>query len=210
MAKAFLEMKEEPIPTRDSLLGRLRDWGDEKSWKTFFDTYWKLIYGRAIRAGLTDAEAQDVVQDTVICVCKSMREFKYDKSGSFKQWLLRLTTWRIHDILRRRIPGLKEKGNRQSTATDDLDKIADPTPSPLESAWDKEWEENLVEAAIERVKARVDGKSYQIFDLSVGKNWPVARISQALNVSATKVYLTKHRIAMLIKKEITALRTNYL
>src|SRR5438309_3627242 len=183
MAKAFLEMKEEPIPTRDSLLGRLRDWGDEKSWKTFFDTYWKLIYGRAIRAGLTDAEAQDVVQDTVICVCKSMREFKYDKSGSFKQWLLRLTTWRIHDILRRRIPGLKEKGNRQSTATDDLDKIADPTPSPLESAWDKEWEENLVEAAIERVKARVDGKSYQIFDLSVGKNWPVARISQALNVS---------------------------
>src|SRR2546421_2201208 len=172
MAKAFLEMKEEPIPTRDSLLGRLRDWGDETSWKTFFDPYWKLIYNRAIRAGLTDAEAQDVVQDTVISVCKSMREFEYDKSGSFKRWLLRLTNWRIKDAFRRRIPGLKEKGDRQSTASDELDEIADPTPSPLESAWDKEWEENLVEVAIERVKSKVDGKAYQIFDLCVAKQWP--------------------------------------
>jgi hypothetical protein len=29
------------IPTRHSLLNRLKDWGDQTSWQEFFDTYWK-------------------------------------------------------------------------------------------------------------------------------------------------------------------------
>jgi hypothetical protein len=39
----------ELIPTRQSLLGRLKDWADSESWRDFFDTYWKLIYGVARR-----------------------------------------------------------------------------------------------------------------------------------------------------------------
>src|SRR5258706_14947787 len=86
----------ELIPTRQSLLSRLKDWKDEESWRVFFDTYWKLIYGAAMKAGLSDAEAQDVVQETVISVLKSMPGFEYNtEKGSFKSWLLRLTNWRI-------------------------------------------------------------------------------------------------------------------
>ena len=49
-------MADEPdefLPTRRTLLSRLKNREDEQSWKDFFDTYWKLIYGVAIRAGLT-------------------------------------------------------------------------------------------------------------------------------------------------------------
>src|SRR5688572_618544 len=35
---------DEFIPTRQSLLSRLRDWDDRESWNDFFETYWKLIY----------------------------------------------------------------------------------------------------------------------------------------------------------------------
>ena len=69
---------DEFLPTRRSLLSRLKDWDDQESWKDFFDTYWKLIYGVAIKSGLNDAEAQDVVQEAVISVAKKMHEFKYD------------------------------------------------------------------------------------------------------------------------------------
>src|SRR5256885_17130220 len=76
-------------PTRQSLLSRLKDLGDQQSWRDFFDTYWKLIYSAALQAGLTDAEAQDVVQDTVLSVAKKMPDFTYDPAvGSFKRWLL--------------------------------------------------------------------------------------------------------------------------
>ena len=39
-------------PTRHSLLTRLKDWDDDKSWREFFDTYWKLIYSVALKSGL--------------------------------------------------------------------------------------------------------------------------------------------------------------
>lgn len=48
---------DDTIPTRQSLLERLKDWEDQKSWGDFFNTYWKLIYGVARQAGLTEAEA---------------------------------------------------------------------------------------------------------------------------------------------------------
>src|SRR6185295_19341664 len=93
------------IPTRQSLLSRLKDWGDQESWKEFFDTYWKLIYSAALKSGLTDAEAQDVVQETVLSVAKKMPDFTYDPAvGSFKRWLLQLTGWRIYRQLQKRLP----------------------------------------------------------------------------------------------------------
>ena len=48
------------MPTRRSLLSRLKNREDQESWQDFFDTYWKLVYGVAIKAGLTDQEAQEV------------------------------------------------------------------------------------------------------------------------------------------------------
>src|ERR1035438_8700569 len=167
---------EEFIPTRHSLLIRLKDWGDQDSWKVFFDTYWKLIYNAAIKAGLNDAEAQDVVQETVISVLKSMPAFEYDaEKGSFKNWLLRLTSWRIMDQLRkrqRRIVPQEDKA-QTSTGTSAIERVVDPVGLKLEEAWDKEWEQNLVDAAIERVKRKVDLKQYKVFDLYVFKKWSV-------------------------------------
>src|SRR5256885_10482007 len=94
---------EASLQTRWSLIGRLKNLDDQQSWQDFFDAYWKLIYSVALKAGLSDAEAQDVVQETVISVAKKMPEFKADPAtGSFKSWLLTLTRWRIVDQVRKR------------------------------------------------------------------------------------------------------------
>src|SRR5206468_8670774 len=93
----------ELCPTRQSLLSRLRSWDDQESWKDFFDTYWRLIYNAAVRAGLTEPEAQDVVQETLLSVAKKIPEFKYDsRKGSFKTWLMCLIRWRIANQFRKR------------------------------------------------------------------------------------------------------------
>ena len=57
-----MDVSEELIPTRWSLLSRLKDAADAESWQEFFDIYWRLIYRAATKSGLTDAEAQEVVQ----------------------------------------------------------------------------------------------------------------------------------------------------
>src|SRR6266516_7814507 len=95
--------KDDFIPTRLSLLNRLKNWEDQRSWQDFFNTYWKFIYSVALKGGLTDAEAQDVVQETVVTVAKKIKDFQMDtQRGSFKAWLVHTTKWRIADQFRKR------------------------------------------------------------------------------------------------------------
>src|SRR5262245_6301689 len=93
---------EELITTRRTLLSRLKQWDDGESWEDFFNTYWKLIYQVALRAGLPEAEAQDVVQDTIVSVARQIPNFQYNPAlGSFKSWLYLITQRRITDHFRK-------------------------------------------------------------------------------------------------------------
>ena len=201
------------IPTRRSLLNRLKNWDDQESWKDFFDTYWKLVYGVAIKAGLSDQEAQDVVQETVLSVAKKMHDFKYDPAaGSFKNWLLLITRRRISDHLRKeyRRPPKHENPQEPSSRTGTMEKLPDQAEAKIDEMWDEEWQKNLLDVAIERVKAQIDPKQFQIFDSYVLKEWPVKDVKKMLGVSATQVYLAKHRISALIRKELKKLETDIL
>jgi RNA polymerase sigma-70 factor (ECF subfamily) len=196
------------VPTRRSLLVRLKNWEDSQSWQEFFNTYWKVIYGVAIKAGLNDTEAQEVVQETVIAVARNMPSFQYDpKVGTFKSWLLHTTRWKIADQFRRRLPaGNPGRDSRtRSTATTFVSRIPDPASLNLNPVWDEEWERNLFDTARDRVKQRVGDRQYQMFDLYAVKEWPVTKVAQALGVSAARVYLAKHRVTAMIRREIRLL-----
>ena len=200
---------EEFIPTRRSLLTRLKQWDDEESWRDFFDTYWRLLYAVALRGGLNDAEAQEVVQETVISVAGKMRDFKYDPAiGSFKSWLLQLTRRRIADQFRKRPREFRFPADApdQTTRTAAVARIPDPASLDLETVWDDEWRKNLFSAALERVKRRVKPRQYQLFELCVLKEWPVRRIAGTLGVNASQVYLARFRIGNLVKKEVQSLK----
>ena len=71
--------------------------------------------------------------------------------------------------------------------------------------WDEEWEKHLLAAARERVKRQVSDAHYQIFDLYVVQGWPAGEVARTLGVSVGQVYLVKHRIAGLLKREATRL-----
>ena len=198
----------ELIPTRASLLYRMRDLEDGTSWNDFFSIYWKLIYGVARNAGLTDAEAQDVVQETMTSVAKNMPAFRYDPAiGSFKAWLLKLTRWRIVSQFRKRPPREAHVAlpHDPATHTDALHRIADPTAGVLDSMWDDEWEKNLLKAAVDKIKRRLDPAKYQIFDFYVNKEWPAEKVAMTFRVPVGQVYLIKNRVTVLIKREVRRL-----
>jgi RNA polymerase sigma factor (sigma-70 family) len=194
------------IPTRYSLLGRLHNWEDQESWRIFFDTYWRLIHSLALRSGLNEAEAQDVVQETVISVAKDIHKFKRDPSlGSFKGWLRTIIGWRIADQYRRRRVGCERNDGTDFGEPPDLTNIPDDEGNQLEKIWQAEWRANLFGAAVDRIRQQVKGEHFQIFDLYVIKGWPVLKVARSMGVSIGQVYLIKHRISGLIKKEIMEL-----
>lgn len=195
------------LPTRKSLVSRLKHLDDQESWRDFFYTYWRLIYQAAMQAGLTDEEGQEVVQETVIKVARKMEGFRYDPGrDSFKGWLLYLTRKGIEKQFhkRQRAQGRTSKSCRITEWSGQAEQVADPA-FDLEAAWDHQWETNLMDAAIERVKQRVDAKQFQIFNYYVLKEMPARQVARTMKVSSARVYMAKHRLLQLIRKEISHL-----
>lgn len=184
---------EDLIPTRASLLSRLKNWEDTESWRAFFDTYWKLIYGFALRRGLSHDEAQEVVQETVLAVARSIARFQYDpKACSFKTWLLTVTRLKIANQFARRARQPTPAANPSpdhSGSTPCLHRVPDTPPGPWEQAWDAEWQKNLADVALGRVKRRVSIEQYQMFDLFVLKGWPASDVARTLGVTIGHVYV---------------------
>ena len=173
------------IPTRRSLLSRLKNWEDQESWNDFSRIYRQLVYGVARQAGLTDSEAQDIVQETFISVVKTIQEFKYDPAvGSFKSWLRHTTSWKISDRYRKRVKeaamGARHSQGTARTAT--VERIPDPAGLKLEDIWEAEWEKSVFNAALDRVRPQVRAKQYQLFDLYAIKGWSVQKVARTLDV----------------------------
>ena len=201
---------DEFIPTRRSLLSRLKSWDDQGSWREFFDTYWKFLYCVAVKTGLSDEDARDVVQETVVAVAKGLREgrFKAAEGSSFKAWLQLIVRRRVIDHVRRRRLPLAEPSlpGSDTARTPVAEQVAAPGEELMGQIWDEEWAKNLADAAIERVKQRVSAKQFQMWDLYVLKEWPAGEVARSVNANVAQVYLAKHRVTSLIKQETTKLR----
>jgi RNA polymerase sigma factor (sigma-70 family) len=199
------------LQTRRSLLSRIKDWEDRDGWQQFYDTYSNLIFGAALSAGLNHEEAQEVLQETVLTVAKKLRAdtghepaFKYDPAkGSFKSFLLHTTRWKITDQFRKRGPLVRKPARRdtRTSRTPTEARIPDPN-NDFEIKFDRDYRQTIQEAALERVKHSVKAKHYQVYDLYVLKQWPVAKVAQMLGLNAGQIFIAKHRILGLMKKEV--------
>ena len=212
------------IPTRQSLLARLKDPGDQKSWREFFEAYWRLIHVTALKAGLTEVEAQEVVQEVMIAAAKKMPEFTYEPGkDSLKGWLLGVTRWKVADQFRKRekaaltsalshpmgegVRRASESANDDTARTATVERVPDPASLNLDAIWEGEWRENLLRAALERVKQTVNPAHYEMYHLHVVQGLTPRETARALGVSTAAVYLARHRVGRRLKKEMQLSQT---
>jgi len=193
------------LATRASLLGRLKNWEDAKSWEEFAQTYSRFIRSVAIKAGLTEAEAKDVEQETLLCVARTIHEFESDPArGTFKSWLLNLTRWRIADQFHRRSPpAATSSSDATATGTATVERV--PSPDNFDAEWEIEWKKNIVETALTRLGRKVKARHLQIFDLYAMRHWPAAKVARELGITRVQVYLVNHRLTKLMKREVESL-----
>jgi RNA polymerase sigma-70 factor (ECF subfamily) len=171
------------LPTRQSLLSRLRDCQDQEGWREFFEKYWRLIYQVARRASLSDAEAQDVVQTTFIYLARRMPNFHYDpKRGSFKSWLRVVTRSRISVYCRThkgdekflREPLVGDTGEE----VDAIEAMPDPAGDKLDEVWQHEWEDNLVTTAFRRLRSKLSAQQLLIFRMCMSGELPLGQVAR--------------------------------
>ena len=205
ISQCVADNEDELLRTRATLLSRLKNCEDQASWQEFFNIYWRLIYQFARKAGLRDSEAQDVVQETMMSVFKQMPRFEYDPSvGTFKAWLLTLTRWRIVDQFRKRGPASPHYSDEMER-TDVIERIADERNSDWNTVWEVDWQKTILDAALSRVKLRLDPQKFQIFDFYVNHGWPPEKVAQTFNVAVNQVYLVKNRVTEMLRGEVQRL-----
>ena len=98
------------------------------------------------------------------------------------------------------------QGHDDGTArTGTVERVPDPKGIDLDVIWDCEWRENLLRAALDRVKRRVNPAHYEMYHLQVAQGLSARETARALGVSAAAVHLAKHRVGRLVKAELRRL-----
>lgn len=199
----------ETLRTRPTLLFRVQQSQDPVAWEEFHRLYRRLIHGRARRSGLSHADAEDVAQDVFQRVAESIKDFDLNPDrGSFRGWLMKLTQWRIADKFEslnrqpKHSPSTHSPEDTLRTAT--INRV--PSPEAEEDEWDREWQEHVLSAAIERLARQVKAKHFQVFDLYVRQQWPVLKVAAQLKVNPASVYVISHRLTKQLKEEVAKLQ----
>ena len=201
-------MKADPplLETRSSLINRLKATINGESWEVFFNTYWELIFSVARRAGLSEADSQDIVQETILKVHKSLDRFQYNRErGSFKGWLRTITRSRLTEHFKKQQRQPQTQQPREDE-DDPLANLADPQGPELERIWNEEWSRSLIQRSLAFLKQQVSLKQYQIFKCHCIDEWTVKEVCDALNVNAAQVYMAKQRVGKIFAAKLERLK----
>lgn len=193
--------------TRLSLLLGLKQTDNQAVWFRFYENYRGLLFQIARRSGLDEWNAEEVVQETVISVARSIGKFQYDRSKcAFRTWLYVLARRRIADRLRRnRLDPLSQPN--QTTLDDDLSLeglLEERTPE-LDPEWDRQWRQHQLTLAMQKVRAKVSSLQFQLFDAYAVKGQSATDVARTFRVTVGQVYLAKCRVSFALRRIVREL-----
>ena len=78
--------------TRSSLIAQVQSPEDREAWDQFVLIYRPVIYRMARRRGMQDADAQDLSQDVLIRISKSIKGWVPQEGVRFRHWLRKVAS----------------------------------------------------------------------------------------------------------------------
>jgi RNA polymerase sigma-70 factor (ECF subfamily) len=182
-------------PTPLSLLERLCRPDDAAAWSRFVHLYTPLLYGWARRAGLSETDTADLLQDVFVTLLQELPRFDYRPGRSFRAWMYTLLLNRWRTLQRRRSPRL--------VPSEQLDAFA----GEAEPALPGEAEERcmLVRRALALIEYDFAPATWQAFRQVVVLEHRPAEVAAELGVSLNAVYLARSRVLRRLREELAGL-----
>jgi RNA polymerase sigma-70 factor (ECF subfamily) len=146
---------------------------------------------------LQEADAQDVTQDVLLKLAKAMRDFTYDPSRSFRAWLKTLTNHALSDFLESRPRAL---GSGDSRVVDLLHTVE--ARQDLLQRFEAEFDRELLEVAMTRVRLRVQPQTWEAFRLTAIEGLSGAEAAERIPMQVAQVFVAKRRVQKLLQEEV--------
>ncbi len=203
----------DPLRTRISLVGKIRDQQNESAWTEFVVCYRKYLYNFILHMGFSHYDAEEIVQIALIKIWDAMPDFNYQpEKGRFRAWLCTIAGNTAKNFIR-------SKGGSSNLALSgiSLDKIFPDseseiahlsTPPEVEAMAEEEWLRYLPELALKKIESKFDRRTMQAFTLC-SKGVPVAEIARKLQLAPSSVYVYKQRVAERLTEEIAKLKKEF-
>ena len=186
--------------TQVSLILRLRDTSDADAWEQFVSIYYPLIWNVAKRLGMSDDDASDACQSTLLRLSQVVHQWSHNEGNSnFRGWLFRVAR---NCMLRefekdklRTVAAVSPEGKQY------LDQLVEDTPEG-DSRFQLELHRQLFAVAIEAVRPSVKPSYWEAFRLSYIENHGIKETAQLLEISVNTVYVARHRVLNRIREEV--------
>ena len=190
-------MHTSPPETRASLILRLQDAEDVAAWEEFVGIYSPVIFRVAVGRGFQAADAENVVQEVLLAVARSVTQWlsRTDR-GSFRAWLLRIARNQTFDLINARATRtLGTDGRDAERLMADLRAKAD-----LSSVLDFEYERVVFQWAADQVRNSVAEHTWQAFWLTRVEGLAVGEAARKLNLRPGNIYFARSRVMARIKE----------
>ena len=186
--------------TKVSLILRLQDASDADAWEQFVSIYHPLIWNVAKRLGVSDEDADDACQNTLLRLSQVVHQWSPSKENSnFRGWLFRVAR---NCMLRefekdklRTVAPVSQEGIQY------LDQLAEDTPEG-DSRFQLEFRRQLFAVAVEAVRPSVKPSYWEAFRLSYIENVGIKETAERLSISVNTVYVARHRVLNQIREEV--------
>ena len=180
-----------PSTTSLTLLSRLKA-NDDSAWQRMVDVYGPFLLGRLKRRGLSETDAEDVLQEVFTTVARKIGEFRKDKpDDSFLRWLQTITSSRLLDFLRRQQRRVSVVGG--SSMAEQLEQIADPLADEDWST-DMDAQQTVLSRILQILKTDFEEQTWRSFWLFAIEGKTTADISQELSMSAGAIRQARSKV----------------
>ncbi len=188
--------------TSETLLGKLRlNPHDDEAWEGFILRYGSKIQQWCRRRKLQQADAEDVTQNVLARIVTAIQQFEYDPARTFRGWLRTITENAISDYQSRR--QVHERGSGDDNVREMLSSLE--AREDLLQRLEEEFDQELLEIAIEKVRVDVYPIYWQAYQLRIVDCWTPAEVADRLNIAVPTVYKAKHNVLTRLRHEIQIL-----
>jgi DNA-directed RNA polymerase specialized sigma24 family protein len=188
--------------TRASLFFKLNATGStrEMAWAKFIATYVPVIRGFTRSLGVRGADCDEVVTEVLGNFFQASPNFVYDaEKGRFRSYLKTCAIRGVAKVAQR----------RQRMASTDASGIdhADPDAAEVDAAWDRAWERERLQRAVEVIRKRYlanpsSADTFRAFEMNVLFNQPAKAVADSLGITVDKVHRSKCRVSDAIRAEL--------
>lgn len=186
------------LPTRPSLLLRLRDAGDHAAWSQFVAIYTPLIFAFCRGRGLSESDAGDISQEVLKAVAVAIARFEYNpERSSFRNWLFTVVRSKLNNFIaaQARQPRLAGETTLHQFSEDEPNRA-------IEETWQREYQANLVRWAASEIQAEFKPQTWDAFWRTAIQGEPAEAVAGELGLTLNALYIARSRVTTRLKQMI--------